>query len=428
MPDRPGNSGEPDEYAWLFDSDDPAHTRRRADRPLDRGPGPASPSGADDPDELDDQRTTAVPLPGRREQGPGATQVLPTVSSRPAGSPAVVAGRPTSGGGGGGGRPPTTGTVPPAGAAPRGRRRHPVRRVVVVIALLLAAYLVFLIATPVSAWRQISTVPAETSAADNSQGTTFLVVGSDARSDMTAAERKELGTGSAAGQRTDSIMLLHVPTSGEPTLVSIPRDSYVPIPGHGSNKINAAFAFGGPELLTRTVEDATGVHIDAYLEIGFVGFVDVVNAVGGVHMCLDKAMKDSFAHVNLKAGCQDLDGKQALGFVRARHSQARGDLDRVQHQRELMAAVIKKAMGPATLLPWRYWNLVHAGARSLTVGDDTSAAELATFARAMRRVSSGKGTTTTVPIATATYATSDGSAVLWDKDKAAAFFEGLRRG
>jgi LCP family protein required for cell wall assembly len=286
---------------------------------------------------------------------------------------------------------------------------------------------VFLIVTPAWAWGRIGKVENSTGSADHSRGTTFLVVGSDARSTMTAAERKEFGTGNAGGQRTDSIMLLHLPRSGDPTLVSIPRDSYVTIPGHGSNKINAAYSFGGAKLLTATVENATGLHIDGYLEIGFVGFVDVVNAVGGVHMCLAKAMKDKDAHVDLKAGCQELDGKQALGFVRARHSQTHGDLDRVEHQRQLLAAVMKEALSPATLLPWRYWSLVQAGSHALTVGDDTSLADVLRFTRGMRAVSSGHGTTTTVPIADANFTTSSGSTVLWDKDKAAAFFAALSK-
>lgn len=432
MPDRPGSAGNSDEYAWLFDSDEPSDARRQRNRPPDRDrdsvsqPVPTRRPRADtdagtgaggDPDY---ESTQAMPV----DHGPSATQVLPTVG------PPVASSRPPVAGGGGsgrssGGRPPAAGTVPPP--APRGRRKHPVRRTFGVLALLLAAYLVFLIATPAWAWGRIGKAANDTSSADNSRGTTFLVVGSDARDTMTAAEREELGTGHSGGQRTDSIMLLHVPSSGDPTLVSIPRDSYVSIPGHGSNKINAAFSFGGAKLLTQTVEDATGMHIDGYLEIGFVGFVDVVNAVGGVDMCLAKAMKDKDAHVDLKAGCQELDGKQALGFVRARHSQTRGDLDRVENQRKLMAAVMKKALSPATLLPWRYWSLVQAGSNALTVGDDTSLVDVIRFTRAMRSVSSGHGTTTTVPIADAAFATSAGSAVLWDKDKAAAFFADLRR-
>lgn len=291
--------------------------------------------------------------------------------------------------------------------------------------LVLVALLAFFVVTPVWAWHQIARVPAEQSTAGTS-GTNILVVGSDKRSDLTAAERKALGTGNAAGQRTDTIMIMHLPASGEPTLVSIPRDSYVSIPGHNKNKINAAFAFGGPTLLVKTVEAATGLHIDGYVEVGFGGFVNVVDAVGGVNMCLSKPMKDKDAHVNLKAGCQVLDGTQALGFVRARHSQAKGDLDRVDHQRQLLAAITKKAASPATLLPWRYYRLLSAGSTSVSIGKQTSFLDVLGFARGMRAVSSGKGVTTTVPIANANYPTAAGSAVLWDHDKALAFFKKLK--
>lgn len=296
------------------------------------------------------------------------------------------------------------------------------RRVVI---LVLVALLAFFVVTPIWAWKQIDRVQAEQSTADTS-GTNILVVGSDKRTDLSAAERKALGTGNAVGQRTDTIMLMHLPNKGEPTLVSLPRDSYVPIPGHNRNKINAAFAFGGPTLLVKTVEAATGLHIDAYVEVGFGGFVDVVDSVGGVDMCLSKAMKDKDAHVNLKAGCQVLDGTQSLGFVRARHSQAKGDLDRVDHQRQLLAAITKKAISPATLLPWRYYGLLSAGSKSISIGKDTSLREMIGFARGMRAVSSGKGVTTTVPIANSNYQTAAGSSVLWDHDKALAFFKKLK--
>lgn len=119
---------------------------------------------------------------------------------------------------------------------------------------------------------------------------------------MTPAERAKLHTGNAAGQRTDSLMLLHVPESGPTALISLPRDSYVPIPGHGRNKINAAFAFGGPKLLIQTVEGVTGLRVDNYVEIGFGGFASIVDSVGGIKMCLPKAMKDKDAHINLPHG------------------------------------------------------------------------------------------------------------------------------
>ena len=97
-------------------------------------------------------------------------------------------------------------------------------------------------------------------------------------------------------------MILSIPPGGKPALISIPRDSYVPIPGNGKNKINAAYAFGGPELLVETVEQNTGLRIDAYTEIGFGGFVNVIDALGGIEMCLPKAIKDKDSHLEPEEG------------------------------------------------------------------------------------------------------------------------------
>ena len=176
------------------------------------------------------------------------------------------------------------------------------------LAAVLAALLVWLIAVPVYAWSRIDRVDDVPSGQRpaNQPGTTFLLVGSDSREGLTKAEKKKLGTGSTAGQRTDTIMILSIPPGGKPALISIPRDSYVPIPGNGTNKINAAYAFGGPELLVETVELNTGLRIDAYTEIGFGGFVNVIDALGGIEMCLPKAIKDKDSHLNLKKGCQTL--------------------------------------------------------------------------------------------------------------------------
>src|SRR5690606_16159376 len=106
---------------------------------------------------------------------------------------------------------------------------------------------------------------------------------------------KDLGTGGAVGQRTDTIMVLHT-GSGPNLLMSIPRDSIVDVPGHGTTKINAAFAYGGPELLVETIEQNTGIRIDDYVQIGFGGFVGMVDAVGGVEICPAQAMQDPQAN------------------------------------------------------------------------------------------------------------------------------------
>ena len=138
--------------------------------------------------------------------------------------------------------------------------------------MLLILWLVFLVAVPLWAWSKVDKVDAfpDGDRPDEQDGTTYLMVGSDSRGDLTEEERKELGTGNASGQRTDTIMLLHT-GDGPNLLMSIPRDSLVEVPGHGTTKINAAYAFGGPKLLVRTIEGDTGIRIDHYVEIGFGG-------------------------------------------------------------------------------------------------------------------------------------------------------------
>src|SRR5262249_46693626 len=159
--------------------------------------------------------------------------------------------------------------------------------------LLLVLWLVYLIAVPFFAWSKVSQVDAFPSGhrPPDSAGTNYLIVGSDSRKGLTPQQRQQLHTGNDSGQRTDTIMLLHV-GSGAEVLSSIPRDTQVPIPGVGTTKINAAFAYGGPKLLVRTIEDLTRIHIDHYVEIGFGGFVNVVDAVGGITICPSHAMND----------------------------------------------------------------------------------------------------------------------------------------
>ena len=195
---------------------------------------------------------------------------------------------------------------------------------------------------------------------------------------------------------------MHVPDGGgKPSMISLPRDSYVPIPGKGSNKINAAFALGGPKLLVQTVEQVTDLRIDGYVEIGFAGFASVVDSLGGVDMCVKSAMNDKRAGINLKKGCQTLDGKNALGYVRARYSDPRGDIGRADRQRQFLAAIMKKAATPATvLIPTRYWGFTHASAEGLIVGEDTSLLDSYRVLSTMRKVSSDEALSLVVPLST----------------------------
>jgi LCP family protein required for cell wall assembly len=256
-----------------------------------------------------------------------------------------------------------------------------------------------------------------------SEGTNWLIVGSDSRADLTEQQEQQLATGNAAGSRTDTIMLLHTGSSGT-TLVSLPRDSYISIPGKGRNKLNAAFAFGGPKLLIQTVEQATGLRIDHYAEIGFDGFVNVVDAVGGVDMCVPEPMKDPKAGLNIKAGCQELDGQTALGYVRTRAT-PRADLDRIEHQRQFLAALMQRVASPATLVnPIRLFELTQAMPGALTVDTGDHVWNLAGLALAMRELSNGNGVTTTVPIGG--LASVGGSSVVrWDTTRAKQLFGAL---
>jgi LCP family protein required for cell wall assembly len=315
--------------------------------------------------------------------------------------------------------------APPGKPVRRGRARMSRRRRwALVLCLLLLLPLIVLGVCDyrlhrTDVWPAASTRPAVTPGAD------WLIVGSDSREGLSKAERKQLATGSAAGQRTDTMMLLHIPDSGAPTLVSLPRDSYVSIPGHGQNKLNAAYAFGGPKLLVQTVERVTGIRLDHYAEIGFGGLYDLVNAVGGVPMCLDSAAKDPKAALNVKAGCQTLDGKQALGYSRSRAS-ARGDLDRVNHQRSLITALLHKATNPMTLLnPVHTVKLISAGPRAVEVADGDHLTDLARLAWAARSLDDG-GTTTTVPIGRMYSVAGVGDVLTWDTTRARALFDALR--
>ncbi|UIJ34654.1 LCP family protein [Allobranchiibius sp. GilTou73] len=391
------------------------------------------------------------PRPAARPQG-GAGDSTRMMPSGPRGGAQQPAARPASGrpyadphgggrgydGGGydggrgydGGGydRPPNRPEQPqrPAGRAPRRRRRWP--RVLAAFVVIVGLWAGLLLWAGLAAWHKVARVDAIPTGDQPAagKGTNVLLVGSDSRAGLTSAQAKALRTGGSniTGSRTDSIMVLHMPDSGEPTLVSIPRDTYVQIPGHRANKINAAFSYG-PQVLVQTVENVTGLRIEHYMEIGFGGFAGIVDSVGGVRMCLPKAMDDTYAHINLPAGCQNLSGANALGYVRSRHVDATSDLARVKRQREFLAALTKKVASPGNLLvPWRLKNVGESGAQGLAVENGMHSWTALRILWTLKKIGNG-GNSVQVPIANAAYPTSAGEAVLWDKTKAAALFDAL---
>jgi LCP family protein required for cell wall assembly len=301
----------------------------------------------------------------------------------------------------------------------RGRRIALIAATVVVILVAAAAGSYFWLDSKLN--RSVA-LPAFSGA---SAGQNWLIVGSDTRQGLTTKEIIQLHVGFDYGTaNSDSLMLLHMGT-GRPVLISIPRDSYVPIPGHGDNKINAALGFGGPTLLVQTVENVTGLRIDHYMGIGFGGLVSVVNQIGGVYICLPTALHDYDSGANLKAGCQTLDGDQALAFVRDRHSFADEDLQRMQDQRAFLKALLKKATGPGVYLnPFTALPFGSSAASAISVDQGTDLYDLVQAAMALRDPQTG-----TVPIANANYETSNaGDAVQWNQTEALALFNALKNG
>ncbi|MBD9702517.1 LCP family protein [Streptomyces sp. ID01-12c] len=244
------------------------------------------------------------------------------------------------------------------------------------------------------------------------EGTNYLIVGSDSRAGLSDEQKKELHTGSAEGKRTDSMMILHTGSNG-PTLISLPRDSNVEIPsfvgsesgktykGTGRQvKLNAAYAEDGPELLVRTVEANTGLRIDHYVEIGFAGFANIVDAVGGVEIEIPKGgMKDTKSGADFEAGKQTLNGEQALAFVRTRYALAGSDLDRTKNQQKFLAALASQTATPSTILnPFKLYPTMGAGLDTLVVDKDMSLFDLADMFWAMKGVTGGDGKSMNMPI------------------------------
>ena len=251
-------------------------------------------------------------------------------------------------------------------------------------------------------------------------GQNWLIAGGPG-SGLTGAQSQQLHVTHAFNKGPpDTWMILHIGSNG-PVLISLPRDSYVPIPGNGKNKLNAAYAFGGQKLATQTVETVTGVHIDHYMEIGYSNLVSVVDAVGGVNICVKSPMHDSYSGINLNAGCQNLNGIQALSYARDRHSFATGDLQRVQDQRTVLKATLNKLTSPTTLLnPFHSIPAAFGSAGAITVDQGTHLYQLMQVALAMKNPKTG-----TVPIGS-NQDTAVGSVLVWDHGQASQLFNDIQ--
>jgi LCP family protein required for cell wall assembly len=237
----------------------------------------------------------------------------------------------------------------------------------------------------------------------------ILIVGNDDRSTATDAELRELGTTRDGGSlNTDTMMVLHAPADGrKATVIGIPRDSYVAIPGHGMNKINAAYAFGyhdghqnkstAARLAVETVQNLTGLAIDHFVQADLIGFYRISKVIGKVPVNLCAPAKEANSGIDLPKGVSQIDGKQALAFVRQRYGFANGlgDIDRIHRQQYFLSAVFRKISSARMLLnPFKLKNLLNAVSSSLTMDQTLDPLKLA---EQMQNLNAGNLSFITIP-------------------------------
>jgi LCP family protein required for cell wall assembly len=267
---------------------------------------------------------------------------------------------------------------------------------------------------------------------------TFLVVGSDSREGLTDRQVRRLHTGwDVYGQRTDTMMLAHISRGGEVTVVSLPRDSLATIPAytdengeeHGTSeeKLNSAYSYGGAPLLVKTVEQTTGVPIDHYLEVNFAGFVKMVNALGGVDVCVPADIYDAHSGLELPAGRSTLKGRDALAYVRARSFDPTADIGRMKRQQTFVGSMVHKAVSSEVLLdPTKATSFVDAMLSSMRVDQSLDNAQVLELTRRLAKVDPSQVTFRTVPVVGERSMGTIGNVVVWDGPGSSDIFAALR--
>jgi LCP family protein required for cell wall assembly len=336
----------------------------------------------------------------------------------------------------------------PARVYPRGARRH--RRAMMTSGVLSAAVLAF----SGGGWVFQDYVLTNIKRVDAFDGLknrpdagpegsmNILLAGVDRREGLTNQQIAQLHLGKIGGQRSDTMMLVHISSKHDKvTVVSLPRDSLVQIPAHKSNgsegtrgaevserqgKLNWAYMFGGPTLTVQTVERATGVHVDHYIEVNFIGFLKVVDALGGVTVCTPQAINDPKSGLRLPAGKSNVDGPTALAYSRARYTLTGGsDLGRIDRQQQFMSAVVHKALSEPTKFP----AFLSASLGAVRADKGLSKNTLMALAGQMKGMSTDSIAFATVPLSNPNYLTSingvggQQSTVLWDDKASDALFQ-----
>lgn len=271
-------------------------------------------------------------------------------------------------------------------------------------------------------------------------GMNLLLVGTDGRDKITKEEKEKYRLGGAPCHCTDTVMLVHLSADKErASIVSLPRDSYAEIPEHRDQttgeehaahpvKLNAAYAEGGPGLTVRTVEHMTGVKVDHYLEVDFTGFMTTVDTLGGVKICTARPMKDSYTGLDLAAGTHELNGGEALQYVRSRHIDGAADLGRMQRQQKFLASLIKQTTSSGVLLnPVKFREVASTMLKSVRADRGFGTQQMLDLGQAMRGFSAASSEFASVPMGDVAYQVKDiGSTVKWDPKKSKELFRALR--
>jgi LCP family protein required for cell wall assembly len=322
------------------------------------------------------------------------------------------------------GQPPT----PPPGPPNRTRRKGPrwdrialVAGLVILLVALLGGFGAYLytsqLNSQVSRTDPFSQITGGRPAKVVEGAMNILLLGSDSRN-------PDNDQSNGDHSRSDTIILMHVQADHKHAyLISIPRDLYVPIPGHDRDKINAAFAYGGLPLVIETIEGFTSVHVDHVALIDFAGFQQVTDALGGVDLNIEQSITSIHPpYRKFAKGTNHLNGAEALDYIRQRYQFSDGDISRERHQQQFLKAILDKAASSGTLSnPGKLNAFLQAMTKAMTVDKDFSITDMALEFRDLR----GKDLTFMVNPFTGFEQVGDQDVVMPDKAKGAALYEAV---
>ncbi|MBS6948230.1 MAG: LCP family protein [Bifidobacterium scardovii] len=325
-----------------------------------------------------------------------------------------------------GGTPAIALRGPGRGAGRSARRHRPLRVLLITLALLVAVGVISVF----GAWNWVNGHLVKSdwlTDMANTKGTSWLLLGSDERDGTEGVAGSDASD--ITGSRTDTILVLTKPKSGHSSLISIPRDSLMNVDGQYM-KINAVSQFYGDKALVGQVESLSGQKIDHVAEIRFGGLKNVVDAIGGVELCYDQDVSDGYSGLEWKSGCHMADGTTALAFSRMRYADAQGDFGRAARQRQVIGAVMKKALSGGTLLNFpKVGKLANAALASITVDEKTNPYTLLQMALAFRDATGSNGVSGSVYWSNPDYYVDGvGSSVLLDDAKNKELFSQLASG